>query len=190
MASITTTRNGSDHAATVPNNASAFDLESRATGDDHQALRLWLRMLSCTVRIQNHIRAGLRREFSTTLPRFDLMAQLERHPNGLRMNELSQRLMVSGGNITGITDQLEREHLVTRTLDPGDRRAMTVKLTPTGLKRFREMAARNEQWTIELMQGLSREEKRTILEILSKLKLHLGNHRFDKFEVSSSQGKR
>jgi DNA-binding MarR family transcriptional regulator len=147
-------------------------------------------MLSCTVRIQNHIRAGLRREFATTLPRFDLMAQLERHPNGLRMNELSQRLMVSGGNITGITDQLEREHLVTRTLDPGDRRAMTVKLTPTGLKRFREMAARNEQWTIELMQGLSRDEKRIVLEMLGKLKVHLGNHRFEKSEVSSSQGKR
>jgi DNA-binding MarR family transcriptional regulator len=190
MASITTTRNGSDHAAAALSNGSAFDLESRATGDDHQALRLWLRMLSCTVRIQNHIRAGLRREFSTTLPRFDLMAQLERHPDGLRMNELSQRLMVSGGNITGITDQLERERLVTRTLDPEDRRAMTVKLTAMGLKRFREMAACNEQWTIELMQGLSRDEKRAVLELLGKLKIHLSNHKFEMSENGLSQGKR
>jgi hypothetical protein len=83
------------------------DLETRATKDDHQALRLWLRLLSCTVRVENHVRGGLRREFSTTLPRFDLMAQLERYPAGLRMSELSKRLMVSGGNVTGITDQLE-----------------------------------------------------------------------------------
>ncbi|MGA2696391.1 MAG: MarR family transcriptional regulator [Terriglobales bacterium] len=148
----------------------ALDLETRATLDDHQALRLWLRMLSCTVRIQNEIRVRLRREFSTTLPRFDLMAQLERHPAGLRMNELSQRLMVSGGNVTGITDQLEREHLVTRTLDPQDRRALTVRLTALGLKRFREMAAENEQWTIEMLEGLEREEKQAMMELLSKLK--------------------
>jgi DNA-binding MarR family transcriptional regulator len=148
----------------------ALDLETRATQGDHQALRLWLRMMSCTVRIQNEIRARLRREFSTTLPRFDLMAQLERHPAGLRMNEISQRLMVSGGNVTGITDQLEREQLVMRTLDPRDRRALTVKLTGLGLKRFREMASRNEQWTVELLEGLDREEKQLMMELFSKLK--------------------
>jgi DNA-binding MarR family transcriptional regulator len=111
----------------------------RVTKEDHQAL-LWLRLLSCTVRIENHVRGRLRQNFGTTLPRFDLMAQLERCPSGLRMTELSQRLMVSGGNITGIADQLEREGLVARTFDPSDRRASTVKHR-TGLKRFHEMAA-------------------------------------------------
>src|SRR5438445_1662637 len=110
MASTSTIRknsNGSGQAGDV-----MLDLETRAKKGDHQALRLWLRLLTCTVRIENQIRAGLRQEFGTTLPRFDLMAQLERSGGGLRMNELSQRLMVSGGNVTGITDQLEREGLV------------------------------------------------------------------------------
>ena len=149
------------------------DLETRATKDDHQALRLWLRLLSCTVRVENHVRSGLRREFATTLPRFDLMAQLERYPGGLRMSELSKRLMVSGGNVTGITDQLEREGFVVRMLDSGDRRTITVKLTAAGLKRFREMAASHEQWIVELLAGLSQEEKQTMLATLSKLKSHL-----------------
>lgn len=170
MGSSSTIRPNTAGHASDGLHAGALDLETRATRGDHQALRLWLRMMSCTVRIQNEIRVRLRRDFSTTLPRFDLMAQLERHPAGLRMNELSQRLMVSGGNVTGITDQLEREQLVTRTLDPQDRRALTVKLTPLGLKRFREMAARNEQWTIELLEGLDREEKQIMMELLSKLK--------------------
>src|SRR5258708_3681273 len=147
-----------------------LDLETRAQKSDHQALRLWLRLLSCTVRIESRIRLGLRREFNTTLPRFDLMAQLERSGGGLRMNELSQRMMVSGGNVTGITDQLEREGLVVRTPYPGDRRAFNVKLTGTGLKRFREMAARHEQWIIELLGGLSRDEKATMINELWKLK--------------------
>ena len=73
------------------------DLETRATVDDHEALRLWLRLLSCTVRVENLVRARLRKHFETTLPRFDLMAQLERYPDGLRMSDLSKRLMVSGG---------------------------------------------------------------------------------------------
>lgn len=150
-----------------------LDLETRAKKEDHQALRLWLRLLTCTVRIENQIRLRLRREFSTTLPRFDLMAQLERCSGGLRMSELSQRLMVSGGNVTGITDQLEREGLVLRTRNSGDRRAYTVKLTETGLKRFREMAARHEQWMIELLAGLTREEKEAMIKELGKLKMHI-----------------
>src|SRR5262249_37507839 len=161
-----------------------LDLETRAQKGDHQALRLWLRLLTCTVRIENQIRLGLRREFGTTLPRFDLMAQLERS-GGLRMNELSQRLMVSGGNVTGITDQLEREGLVMRTPYPGDRRAYTVKLTETGLKRFREMAARHEQWIVELLGGLSRSEKELMINELWKLKTHV-NARSLNFEPGSA----
>ena len=163
-----------NHAAELMGGGVALvDLETRATKDDHQALRLWLRLLSCTVRVENRVRSGLRQEFATTLPRFDLMAQLQRYPGGLRMSELSKRLMVSGGNVTGITDQLEREGFVVRTLDRGDRRAITVKLTPAGLKRFREMAASHEQWIVELLGGLSPEEKQTMLGTLGKLKSHL-----------------
>jgi DNA-binding MarR family transcriptional regulator len=171
MASTSTIRknsNGSDQA-----NHLVLDLETRAKKGDHQALRLWLRLLSCTVRIENKIRLRLRREFNTTLPRFDLMAQLERSPGGLRMSDLSKRLMVSGGNVTGITDQLEHEGLVARTACPGDRRAFTVKLTVTGLKRFREMAARHELWIIELLRGLSYHEKETMINELWKVKAHI-----------------
>ena len=155
---------------------SVLDLETRAQKGDHHALRLWLRLLSCTVRIENHVRFLLRRHFNTTLPRFDLMAQLERCAGGLRMNELSQRLMVSGGNVTGITDQLEREGLVVRTACPGDRRAFTIKLTASGLKRFRQMAAAHEQWIIELLSGLRKDEKESMINELAKLKEHINRN--------------
>ena len=176
MASTSTLRknsNGSRHG-----NHEVLDLETRAKKGDHQALRLWLRLLSCTVKIENKVRLRLRREFNMTLPRFDLMAQLERSPGGLRMNELSQRLMVSGGNVTGITDQLERQHLVTREDCPGDRRAFTERLSFNGLKLFREMAARHEQWIIELLGGLSRDEKEAMIHELGKLKTYLNSSAF------------
>jgi DNA-binding MarR family transcriptional regulator len=150
-----------------------LDLETRLTKDDHQALRLWLRLLSCTVRIETHVRGKLRQDFETTLPRFDLMAQLEKNPSGLRMNEISKRLMVSGGNVTGITDQLEKEGLVVRRLDPNDRRVVTVKLTEAGLRRFRQIAAEHEQWIVQTFDGLTRDEKQLMFTLLKKLKAHL-----------------
>jgi DNA-binding MarR family transcriptional regulator len=152
-----------------------LDLETRLTKDDHQALRLWLRLMSCSVRIENQVRSRLRRDFDTTLPRFDLMAQLERNPAGLRMSDISKRLMVSGGNITGITDQLEKEGLVIRTLDPADRRAVTVKLTEAGLKKFRQMAEQHENWIVQTFSVLTREEKETMSALLKKLKSQLGS---------------
>ena len=149
------------------------DLESRATGDHHQALKLWLRLLSCTNRIESVVRNRLRSGFATTLPRFDLLSQLEREPGGLTMGELSQRLMVTGGNVTGITDQLEAEGLVKRTPHPADRRSFAVQLTPAGRRMFRRMAAVHEQWVIELFAAWSAAEKAQVHELLAGLKEHL-----------------
>lgn len=155
------------------------DLESRVTGDDHQALKLWLRLLSCANRVERVIRHRLRRDFGTTLPRFDLLAQLERHPDGLSMREISQRLMVTGGNITGITDQLEAEGLVLREAHRSDRRSFSVKLTPTGRRQFKRMARTHEQWVVELLDGWSPKEKTQLYALLAGLKQHLAEPVFD-----------
>ena len=147
-----------------------LDLASRLTQDHHQSLKLWLRMLSCTVKIENEIRSRLRAQFGITLPRFDLMAQLERYPDGLRMGELSRRMMVTGGNITGITDQPAQENLVQRVPDPKDGRAYSVKLTPAGRKAFAAMAAVHEEWIAELLQDVSSKDKAQLIELLSHMK--------------------
>ena len=149
------------------------DIETRVSDEHHQALKLWLRLLTCTNMIEAQVRGRLRAEFDTTLPRFDLMAQLERHADGLKMNELSQRLMVTGGNVTGITDQLESEGLVVRESDPADCRAYTVKLTAAGRRSFARMAAAHEQWVVELFAGLYAGEKEQVYRLLAKLKVSL-----------------
>ena len=118
------------------------------------------------------MRSGLREDFATTLPRFDLMAQLERHPGGLKMNELSRMLMVTGGNITAIVDQLEKEGQVERLDDSADRRAFRIRLTRSGEKSFLEMARAHEQWVVELLEGLTRREHDELLKLLAKLKQH------------------
>jgi DNA-binding MarR family transcriptional regulator len=149
------------------------DAETRLHDDHHLSVRLWLRMLSCTNRIESFVRQKLQANFDTTLPRFDLMAQLERAPQGLKMSELSQRMMVTGGNVTGITDGLEKEGLVVREVDPSDRRVFRVKLTAEGQKQFRRMAAEHEQWIIALFDGMSMKHKNQLVELLGDLKSHI-----------------
>ncbi|MBZ2206809.1 MarR family winged helix-turn-helix transcriptional regulator [Massilia soli] len=149
------------------------DLASRLTDEHHQSLKLWLRMLSCTVRIENEIRSRLRASFNITLPRFDLMAQLERHPDGLRMGELSRRMMVTGGNVTGITDQLEREQLVMRVPHQTDRRGYSVKLTEEGRRAFAEMAIVHEEWIASMLKDMSGAEKAQMIELLAQMKQRL-----------------
>jgi DNA-binding MarR family transcriptional regulator len=148
------------------------DLEARAHAEHPEELRLWLRMLACTQLVERQVRASLREGFDTTLPRFDLMAQLERAEGGLRMNELSRRMMVTGGNVTGITDQLQAEGLVERVAVEGDRRAYLVRLTPRGRQQFNAMAEAHEAWIVQAFAGLSPRDIQTLHALLGKVKAH------------------
>jgi DNA-binding MarR family transcriptional regulator len=149
-----------------------MDMEARGHSEHPEALRLWLRMLTCTQLVEKQVRTQLREQFDTTLPRFDLMAQLERSPEGLKMNELSRRMMVTGGNVTGITDQLVTEGLVERVDVDGDRRAYRVRLTTRGRKLFDEMAAEHEAWIVAAFEGLSAREVESLHKLLGKVKQH------------------
>ena len=149
-----------------------MDLEARAHSEHPDELRLWLRLLTCTQLIEKHLRTELRLQFDTTLPRFDLMAQLERAEGGLRMNELSRRMMVTGGNVTGITDQLEAEGLVERVEVQGDRRAFQVRLTAKGRRQFNAMAQAHEGWIVDAFAGLDAAEIKTLRTLLGKVKDH------------------
>jgi DNA-binding MarR family transcriptional regulator len=151
---------------------SALDREFIARSDDHRALRLWLRLLTCTQLIERRVRSRLRERFATTLPRFDLMAQLARHPEGLKMNELSRLLMVTGGNVTAIVDQLEGERLVERLDEPADRRAFRIRLTKAGERSFADMARAHEEWIVELLAGMTKREQDELLRLLAKVKQH------------------
>ncbi|WP_440106735.1 MarR family winged helix-turn-helix transcriptional regulator [Acidovorax sp. BL-A-41-H1] len=165
-----------------------MDLEARLHGaapSEHpEALRLWLRMLTCTQLIEKQVRAQLRTQFDTTLPRFDLMAQLERAPAGMKMKDLSRRMMVTSGNVTGITDQLVAEGLVERMDVEGDRRAYLVRLTPAGREQFNAMARQHEQWIVEAFAALGKRDITTLYRLLGKVKEHAQQHGLNPLETA------
>jgi len=141
-----------------------------APQDHKNELRLWLRLLTCTTLVETEIRKRLREQFATTLPRFDVFAQLERSPGGMTLGELSKRMMVSAGNITGLVDRLVESGQLERTPQPSDRRVQVVTLTPAGRSDFEAMAMRHEEWVAELFGGLAARDIEVLLRALGKLK--------------------
>jgi DNA-binding MarR family transcriptional regulator len=139
--------------------------------DDHKTeLRLWLRLLTCTTLIENEVRRRLRDQFGITLPRFDLLAQLDRASSGMTLGELSQRMMVSNGNITGLVDRLCEQGLIVRRPSPSDRRVQIVSLTIEGQKFFRAMARANAEWVGEIFASLSARDIEALMPLLAKTK--------------------
>jgi DNA-binding MarR family transcriptional regulator len=153
--------------------AQKLGIESRVQLDDHASLKLWLRLLACTTQVETEIRRRLRRQFGISLARFDYMAQLYRHREGLKMKALSRCLMVTGGNVTGLTDELERDELVVREQDPADRRSSLVRLTAKGRRVFETMAKEHELWILELLGSLDAEAVQQLYHALGKLRVQM-----------------
>jgi DNA-binding MarR family transcriptional regulator len=142
---------------------------------DHKAeLRLWLRLLTCTTMIETEVRRRLRREFGETLPRFDLMAQLERVETGMTLGEVSKRMMVSAGNVTSLVERLVQSGYLERRTAPNDRRSQLVRLSDKGRAHFGRLAKAHETWVAELLAGLSEREIAAAMDELAKVKKSVG----------------
>jgi DNA-binding MarR family transcriptional regulator len=142
----------------------------------HLELRLWLRMIRCSMKLESILSQRLRREFKTSMARFDVMSQLERYPDGLTMSELSHRLIVSNGAITGLVDKLAGAGLVTRREDPKDRRSVIVRITRKGRENFLRMARRHEEWVVSILGELTVEAQSELLQNLTLLQRNLDLH--------------
>ena len=157
-----------DDAISIP-----LDAETKAVEmpEDHrEELRLWLRLLTCSTLIEGEVRRQLRERFDVTLPRFDLMAQLDKVPDGMTLSDVSKRMMVSNGNVTGLVERLvESGHIDRRTSDT-DRRVQVIRLTKLGRAEFRKMATEHEGWIARIFSDLSEKDVRELMRLLGKTK--------------------
>lgn len=132
-------------------------------------LRLWLKLLKVTRRVEGELRENMRSEFDSTLPRFDVMAALNRFPKGLKMSELSDVLKVSNGNVTGIVDRLVRDGLIIRSAVPNDRRALIVRLTKRGDEEFVRQAVEHERWIDDLLGNIPTDDAEHMISCFDHL---------------------
>jgi DNA-binding MarR family transcriptional regulator len=146
------------------------DAPAGSPSDYKEVVRLWLRMLACTTLIQAELRKQFRIQFDTTLPRFDVLAQLDRLPDGMSLGELASSLMVSPGNITPIIERLVADELVARSISDIDRRVQIVCLTDEGRKKFRRMAKKNGEIMADIFRDLRPSQVEALSELLSDTK--------------------
>lgn len=165
-------------------------VEARAAAGDHQAVKLWLRLLACSTQVEQVIRSRLHKRFGITLARFDCLAQLERVPEGLSMSALSRHMMVTGGNVTGLVQTLVADGWVERRPDPADGRSQIVALTARGRREFLAMAAEHEQWLQALFQGFEKTHASTLYEMLGRLRVHLVERTADEGAAARSRSAR
>lgn len=154
--------------------AASIATPKKAGADARTSLRMWLRLLACTNLVEREVRGRLRDQFDTTLPRFDVLAQLDaasrESQRELTMSELSRRLMVTNGNLTSLIERLVREGLVRRATSPTDRRTQVVRITAAGKRAFDLMTPEHQRWIDSLFNGLSTSEQTRLHELLGKLR--------------------
>jgi DNA-binding MarR family transcriptional regulator len=155
---------GKDPAPTDEDNMTEEDADNRGQ------VRVWLRLLACTSLIGAELRRQFREEFDFTMPRFDVLAQLDREPGGLVLGELPKRLMVTAGNLTPIVDRLVEDGFITRTVSPLDRRVQIVCMTAAGRKAFRKMAKMHGLWLASLLAEFPKERLNGLVRELDDLK--------------------
>lgn len=153
--------------------SASIDAETKVAQDpgDHRAeLRLWLRLLTCTKLIENEVRRKLRRDFDFTLSRFDLLAQLDKAPDGMVLGEVSKRLMVSPGNVTSLVERLIESGHISRFQSEIDGRMQIIRLTEKGRKEFRRMARAHGDWIGDMFRDLAPSEIDELMQGLAMLK--------------------
>jgi len=146
---------------------------------DQLGIRLWLRLLSCTMVIEKRLQRRLAEQFATTLPRFDILAALDRNDGGMMMSELSRALLVSNGNVTALIKTLARDGLVAIAPSPSDRRASIVQITDAGRTHFADLAAAHHGWIEAMLEGVSRQQQEMLFDLLGGLKVSIASDRSD-----------
>jgi DNA-binding MarR family transcriptional regulator len=159
---------------TVSRDSSAYTAVAEGAKNPHASLRIWLRLLACSSLVEGEVRRRLRDEFECTLPRFDVLAQLDaasrESVEGLTMSELSRRLMVTNGNLTALVERLVQEGMVSRAASPSDRRTQIVRLSVEGRRALNTMAPKHEAWINSLFAGMEEDDRVALYQLLGKLR--------------------
>ena len=138
---------------------------------DRSSVRVWLRLLSCTMAIEKEVQRRFA-ERGMTLPRFDVLAALDRHGE-MNMGALSRALLVSNGNVTQLVQKLVRDGLVELHKPPNDRRSSIVRLTPEGRELFSRLARVHQDWIDQMVGSLDYTQRERLYVALGVLKVSI-----------------
>jgi len=128
---------------------------------------LWVRLAMTFNVIYHEIKEELSKEH-LTVPQLEIIACLDRS-KGLPLSEVAERLLISGGNVTGIIDRLERDGYVHRLRDKRDRRIVRALLTEKGFALYKSFLPRYKEVMHRINSRLTIDERKHLQQLLKKL---------------------
>jgi DNA-binding MarR family transcriptional regulator len=128
-------------------------------------LRVWRLYFESALALVDVLDAELERDAGIPLRWYDVLVQLEETPDGLRMNELAERILYSKSGFTRVVDRMEEAGLVRRARPENDRRSILVVLTDKG-RTTMEQARRHHRHGID--QHFSRHLADTDVKALTR----------------------
>lgn len=150
--------------------ATAADPSTAPQLDGKEHLRLWVRLLACAHTAEQRVKSRIKERFGINQTAFNLMSQLDRFPDGIRMGELSRRTVVTGSNLTAVIDDLAKRGYVARSPAPNDRRATLIALTEAGREAFSWMSPIHATWIEEVFAEMPAEDQAELCSRLDELK--------------------
>lgn len=131
------------------------------------ALGMWVKLARAATTFGQLTNENIR-SFGLTTPQFGALECLG-HLGAMPIGELCKRQLVSGGNMTVVVDNLEKEKLVERIHGKEDRRTILVQLTAKGQKLFKEIFTEHAQYVTQVASVLTEKEQNELAHLLKKL---------------------
>ena len=106
----------------------------------------WLVLLRTHARLWAQVEAQMRRDSGLTMPRYDVLMQLDMSGGRLGLSELASRIVLSPSGLSKLLDRMAAARLVRRESDPRDPRSTIARITPRGRSLVRKSRRRHHAW--------------------------------------------
>ncbi|HEY0871044.1 MAG TPA: MarR family transcriptional regulator [Acidothermaceae bacterium] len=116
------------------------------TDDVERWTPAWLALIRTHARLWDQVEAQMRHDSGLTLPRYDVLMQLDRSGGRLRLTELASSVVLSPSGLSKLLDRMEASELLRREPDPTDARSTLARLTPRGRLLVRKARQTHHAW--------------------------------------------
>ena len=137
------------------------------TTEEVTALNAYIKLVRATESLSHRLHRHLESS-KLTVTQFGVLEALF-HLGAMHQRDLAEKLLKSGGNITLVIDNLEKRQLVKRDREVGDRRCISVSLTPTGKQLISDLFPAHVDAIAQQMKILSLEEQSELGRLCKKL---------------------
>jgi DNA-binding MarR family transcriptional regulator len=113
----------------------------------------WMALVRTYARLWDQVEAQMRHDSGLTMPRYDVLMQLDMAGGRLGLTELAASIVLSPSGLSKLLDRMEASELIRREPDPRDARSTFARITPRGRSLVRKARDRHHEWLQQVVGG-------------------------------------